>query len=324
MLDWTDRHCRYFHRLLAPDAVLYTEMVTTGALIHGDRERHLAYNPEEHPLALQLGGSEPADLARCAKMAEEAGYDEVNLNVGCPSDRVQKGKFGACLMLEPELVRDGIAAMRDAVGIDVTVKSRLGVDEHDSYDFFSDFIGTVAGSGCTTFIVHARKAWLSGLSPKQNREVPPLHYDRALRLKKEHPCLEIVLNGGITTAEAARQHLEQFDGVMIGRAAYQHPWILAELQGELFGRPGVPDREAAVRALSDYLGRQVAAGVPVKHVSRHLLGLFQGLPGAKRWRRYISEHAHLDSADASLLEQALEAMQPPRAGSAQVHGDELE
>lgn len=324
MLDWTDRHCRYFHRLLAPDAVLYTEMVTTGALIHGDRERHLAFNPEEHPLALQLGGSEPADLARCAKMAEEAGYDEVNLNVGCPSDRVQKGKFGACLMLEPTLVRDGIAAMRDAVGIDVTVKSRLGVDEHDSYAFFSDFIGTVAESGCTTFIVHARKAWLSGLSPKQNREVPPLHYDRVLRLKEEHPEFEIILNGGITTVEAARQLLEHLDGVMIGRAAYQHPWILAELQQELFGRPGVPDRSAAVHALTDYLERQFAAGVPVRKVSRHVLGLFQGLPGAKRWRRYISEHAHLENAGPDLLEKALEAMHPTRVGSAQVHGEALE
>jgi tRNA-dihydrouridine synthase A len=324
MLDWTDRHCRYFHRLLAPDAVLYTEMVTTGALIHGDRERHLAFNPEEHPLALQLGGSEPDDLARCAKMAQAAGYDEVNLNVGCPSERVQKGSFGACLMLEPALVRDGIAAMRDAVGIDVTVKSRLGVDEHDSYAFFSDFIGTVSESGCTTFIVHARKAWLSGLSPKQNREVPPLHYDRALRLKNEHPELEIVLNGGIATVEAARQHLEHFDGVMLGRAAYQSPWILAELQRELFGTPGLPDRTYAVHALTGYLERQVAAGVPVRNISRHVLGLFQGLPGAKRWRRYISEHAHLESAGADLLENALEAMRPPRPGSAQVHGDELE
>ena len=276
MLDWTDRHCRYFHRLLAPDAVLYTEMVTTGALIHGDRERHLAFNPEEHPLALQLGGSEPADLARCAKMAEAAGYDEVNLNVGCPSDRVQKGKFGACLMLEPALVRDGIAAMRDAVGIDVTVKSRLGVDEHDSYAFFSDFIGTVAESGCRTFIVHARKAWLSGLSPKQNREVPPLHYDRALRLKNEHPGLEIVLNGGITTAEAAKGHLEHFDGVMLGRAAYQTPWILAELQLELFDRPGAPDRDAAVQALTAYLERPWEAGVPVRQVSL-LIGVLIGV-----------------------------------------------
>ena len=227
-------------------------------------------------------------------------------------------------MLEPALVRDGIAAMRDAVGIDVTVKSRLGVDEHDSYAFFSDFIGTVAESGCRTFIVHARKAWLSGLSPKQNREVPPLHYDRALRLKNEHPGLEIVLNGGITTAEAAKGHLEHFDGVMLGRAAYQTPWILAELQLELFDRPGAPDRDAAVQALTAYLERQWEAGVPVRQVSRHVLGLFQGLPGARRWRRYISEHAHLDSADASLLEQALAAMQPPRSGSAQVHGEALE
>ena len=324
MLDWTDRHCRYFHRLLAPDAVLYTEMVTTGALIHGDRERHLAFNREEHPLALQLGGSDPADLAACAKMAEAAGYDEVNLNVGCPSDRVQKGSFGACLMLEPALVRDCIAAMRDAVAIPVTVKTRLGVDRHDSYAFFSDFIGTVARSGCRTFIVHARKAWLTGLSPKQNRDVPPLHYDRALRLKQENPDLEVVLNGGITRADAALRHLEEFDGVMLGRAAYQDPWIQVRLQRELFDRGGVDSREDAVLAMTNYLERQAADGVPVKHVSRHLLGLFQGLPGAKRWRRYISEHAHLDSADAGLLQDALASMRPVAAGSAQVHGDALE
>jgi tRNA-dihydrouridine synthase A len=324
MLDWTDRHCRYFHRLLAPGALLYTEMVTTGALIHGDRERHLIYNEEEHPLALQLGGSDPGDLAACAKMAEAAGYDEVNLNVGCPSDRVQKGKFGACLMLEPVLVRDCIAAMQDAVTIPVTVKSRLGVDAHDSYAFFSDFIGQVAESGCRTFIVHARKALLSGLSPKQNREVPPLHYDRALRLKKEQPGLEIILNGGIGDVEEAQEHLQKLDGVMLGRAAYQDPWVLARLQRELFGRPGVVDRAAAVRGMSEYLGRQVVAGVPVKHISRHVLGLFQGLPGAKRWRRYISEHAHLDAGNRELLQQALEDMQPVLTGSAQVHGNALE
>ncbi len=324
MLDWTDRHCRYFHRLLAPDALLYTEMVTTGALIHGDAERHLAYNEEEHPLALQLGGSDPGDLAACAKMAQEAAYDEVNLNVGCPSDRVQKGKFGACLMLEPGLVRDCIAAMQDAVDIPVTVKSRLGVDDHDSYDYFSEFIGRVAESGCRTFIVHARKAWLSGLSPKQNREIPELRYGWVRRLKQAHPELSISLNGGIDSVAAAVGHLESFDGVMLGRAAYQQPWILAELQEQVFGRPGVDDRAEAVHGMTSYLSRQVANGVPVKHVSRHMLGLFQGLPGAKRWRRFISENAHLDPANERLLEQALEQMQPVAPGSAQVHGDALE
>lgn len=325
MLDWTDRHCRYFHRLLAPDALLYTEMVTTGALIHGDRERHLVYNEEEHPVALQLGGSDPADLARCAEMAQEYGYDEVNLNVGCPSDRVQKGRFGACLMLEPERVRDGLAAMRDAVAIPVTVKSRLGVDEHDSYAFFSDFIGRIAESGCRTFIVHARKAWLSGLSPKQNREVPPLHYDRVLRLKRENPELEIIVNGGIDTVADARRFLERLDGVMIGRAAYQEPWLLARLQKALFGRGGAEDRAAVVREMTAYLERHVAGGLPARQVSRHLLGLFQGLPGARKWRRYISENAHLDAANTRLLLDALEAMQPPApGGSAFVHGDGLE
>jgi tRNA-dihydrouridine synthase A len=324
MLDWTDRHCRYFHRLLAPDAVLYTEMVTTGALLHGDRARHLAYNPEEHPLALQLGGSAPADLAACAKMAEAAAYDEVNLNVGCPSDRVQKGRFGACLMREGALVRDCVAAMRDAVDIPVTVKTRLGVDEHDSYDFFSDFVGTVAASGCQTFIVHARKAWLSGLSPKQNREVPPLQYERVSRLKSEHPELEIILNGGIGTVEEAQKWLGAFDGVMIGRAAYQNPWILARLQRELFGREGVADRAGAGEKMTLYLQRQVGQGTPVKHVTRHVLGLFQGRPGAKRWRRYLSEHAHLQPGNPGILEDALAAMRPVTIGSAQVHGDDLE
>jgi tRNA-dihydrouridine synthase A len=325
MLDWTDRHCRYFHRLLAPDALLYTEMVTTGALIHGDRERHLAYNEEEHPLALQLGGSDPADLATCAQMAEEAGYDEVNLNVGCPSDRVQKGRFGACLMLEPTLVRDCISAMREAVGIPVTVKSRLGVDDHESYAFFSDFIGEVAASGCRTFIVHARKAWLTGLSPKENREIPELRYDWVMLLKSEHPELSISLNGGINSVEEAMGHLGTLDGVMLGRAAYQDPWMLSELQSRIFERPGVPDRAAAVEGMTSYLARQVEAGVPVKHVSRHMLGLFQGLPGARRWRRYISENAHLDPTNDQLLAEALQQMNPQAAiGSAQVHGDDLE
>ena len=325
MMDWTDRHCRVFHRLLAPGALLYTEMVTTGALLHGDRERHLAFNPQERPLALQLGGCDPADLAACASMAQDRGYDEVNLNVGCPSDRVQKGRFGACLMLEPALVRDGVAAMREAVDIPVTIKTRLGVDEHDSFAFFSDFVGTVAESGCDTFIVHARKAWLSGLSPKENREVPELRYERALRLKRERPELTVVLNGGIATVADALRHLEDFDGVMLGRAAYQDPWLLAELQAAVFGAGAPTSRVDAVRALAPYLAEHVAAGRPANQVSRHVLGLFRGQPGGRIWRRYLSQHAHREPANANLLEDALAAMpaNEPR-GSAGVHRDGLE
>ena len=308
MMDWTDRHCRYFHRVLAPSALLYTEMVTTGAILHGDRERLLGFNEEEHPLALQLGGSDPADLAECTRIAQSYGYDEVNLNVGCPSDRVQRGRFGACLMLEPGLVKDCIAAMRDAVDIPVTVKTRLGVDQHYSYSYFSDFVNEVSGSGCSIFIIHARKALLSGVSPKENREVPELRYDWAYQLKAERPDLQIVLNGGVTTVEEVKQHLQHLDGVMLGRAAYQSPWVLAECQLEIFDSPGVPDREAAVLAMTEYARRQVGQGLPVNKVSRHLLGLFQGLPGAKRWRRFISEHGHLDAANDRLLLQALDCM----------------
>jgi tRNA-dihydrouridine synthase A len=306
MMDWTDRHCRYFHRLLAPSALLYTEMVTTGAIIHGDVDRHLAYNPEEHPVALQLGGSEPADLANCARIAEKYGYDEINLNVGCPSDRVQRGSFGACLMLEPILVRDCMSAMLDAVDIPVTIKTRLGVDDHESYQFMADFVGTVAESGCTVFIMHARKAFLEGLSPKQNRDVPPLHYDWVYRLKKESPDLEVVINGGINSIADVQSHLDHVDGVMLGRAAYQSPWILTECQQQLFGDVAV-SRESVVEAMSEYVERQVSAGTAVKHISRHLLGLFQGLPGAKVWRRYLSENAFRDDNNTELLRQALSA-----------------
>ena len=308
MMDWTDRHCRYFHRLLAPSALLYSEMVTSGAVLHGDRERLLAYNVEEHPLALQLGGSEPDELARCARIAADFGYDEVNLNVGCPSDRVQRGRFGACLMLEPGLVRDCIAAMQDAVSVPVTIKTRLGVDEHESYGWFRDFVGRVAETGCRVFLIHARKAWLSGLSPKQNREVPVLRYEWVYRLKHEFPELSIVLNGGVTTVPDALYHLQHVDGVMLGRAAYHDPWLLAELQQRLFGERGVASRDEAVRLLSDYIARQNALGVPVKHISRHVLGLYQCRPGAKHWRRFISQHAHLDTQNDRLLLQALEAM----------------
>jgi tRNA-dihydrouridine synthase A len=327
MMDWTDRHCRYFHRLLAPSALLYTEMVTTGAVLHGDRERLLGFDGAEHPLALQLGGSEPNDLAACARIAAQRGYDEVNLNVGCPSDRVQRGRFGACLMLEPALVRDCVAAMLDAVDIPVTVKTRLGVDDHDSYDYFSDFVGQVARSGCAVFVVHARKAWLSGLSPKENREVPELRYNWVRRLMAERPDLTIVLNGGIATREQAEELRRDFDGIMLGRAAYQNPWLLAELQQSWFEARGVASREQAVTVMSGYLAEQLRQGVPAKHVSRHLLGLFQGQPGARRWRRYISEHAHLDADNERLLLEALDAMQPHAAdgnGSAVIHRNALE
>lgn len=308
MLDWTDRHCRYFHRLLAPSALLYTEMVTTGAIIHGDADRFLAYNPQEHPLALQLGGSDPGDLAACARMAEQRGYDEVNLNAGCPSDRVQKGRFGACLMLEPELVKDCMSTMLDAVEIPVTIKTRLGVDDHYSYEFVRDFVGKVAESGCSVFIMHARKALLSGLSPKQNRDVPPLHHDWVYRLKQEMPDLDIVINGGIDSVESVQAQLEHVDGVMLGRAAYQNPWVLAECQRELFDQHPAADRGVIIEKMTDYIEKQVREGVAVKHISRHMLGLFQGIPGAKAWRRYLSENAWRDDGNTELLVQALEAM----------------
>jgi tRNA-dihydrouridine synthase A len=287
--------------------MLYTEMVTTGAIIHGDTDRHLAFNAEEHPLALQLGGSEPADLAQCARIAEQRGFDEVNLNLGCPSERVQRGSFGACLMLEADLVAECIGAMQNAVNIPVTAKTRLGVDEHYSYEFASGFIHRLAQAGCRTFIVHARKAYLSGLSPKQNRDVPPLEYGWVHRLKREMPELEIVINGGIDTLQAVQAHLAAVDGVMIGRAAYQNPWILAECQQHLFGG-GLPDRKVIVEQMGGYIQRQVAQGVAVKHISRHMLGLFQGLPGARAWRRYLSENAYRDDRNTGLLEQALAAM----------------
>jgi len=308
MMDWTDRHCRYFHRLLAPSALLYTEMVTTGALIHGDADRYLAYNPQEHPLALQLGGSDPVDLANCARLAEQRGFDEINLNVGCPSERVQKGRFGACLMLEPDLVKDCMSAMIDAVDIPVTIKTRLGVDDHYSYEYMSDFVGRVAESGCSVFIMHARKAILAGLSPKQNRDIPPLHHDWVHRLKQEMPELEIVINGGIETLEFAQAQLQHVDGVMLGRAAYHTPWVLAECQAQLFDGDSNADRSGIIEQMTDYIERQVDQGVAVKHISRHLLGLFQGIPGAKAWRRYLSENAWRDDSNTDLLLQAQAAM----------------
>src|SRR6056297_949064 len=304
MMDWTDRHCRYFHRLLAPSARLYTEMVTSGAVIHGDRERLLGFDPAEHPVALQLGGSEPGDLAEAARIGAELGYDEINLNCGCPSDRVQKGRFGACLMNEPERVRDCLAAMGEAVEVPVTVKTRIGVDDNDSEAFLHRFVDIVAQSGVQTFIIHARKAWLSGLSPKQNREVPPLDHARVRRLAEHFPDLRFVMNGGIEQSGQALAELAHVDGVMLGRAAYQNPWVLAELENSL-GAGGVPTRADAVAAMIEYASGQHERGVRVASIGRHMLGLFHGQPGARAWRRLLSQRMHADGAGPELLGGAL-------------------
>ena len=300
MLDWTDRHCRFFHRLLSRKALLYTEMVTTGALVHGDVARHLRFNVEEHPLALQLGGSEPGDLARCAKLGQEWGYDEINLNCGCPSERVQRGAFGACLMTEPHLVADCVKAIVDVVDVPVTVKHRIGIDKTESYDFVRDFVGTVAQAGCKTFIVHARNAWLKGLSPKENRDIPPLRYELVYRLKRDFPELTIAINGGITTSEQVQQHLEQLDGAMIGREAYHNPWWLADWDAMFFGaQPRDITRDSVELAMIDYMQREATEnGTPWYSIARHMLGLRQGLPGARRWRQTWSDH-RLKSLSAS-------------------------
>ncbi|AVT60229.1 tRNA dihydrouridine(20/20a) synthase DusA [Pectobacterium versatile] len=306
MLDWTDRHCRYFLRQLTNQTLLYTEMVTTGAILHGKGD-YLAYSEEEHPLALQLGGSDPQALAQCAKLAEQRGYDEVNLNVGCPSDRVQNGRFGACLMGEAALVADCIKAMKDSTSIPITVKTRIGIDDQDSYEFLCDFIQTVAERGeCDTFIVHARKAWLSGLSPKENREIPPLDYPRVYQLKRDFPALTLAINGGVKTLEEAKTHLQHLDGVMMGREAYQNPGILAQVDRELFGiDAATPDLAGVVRAMYPYIERELSSGASLGHITRHMLGMFQGIPGARQWRRYLSENAHKPGADAAVVERAL-------------------
>ena len=307
MLDWTDRHYRYFIRLLSRHTLLYTEMVTTGAILRGDRERLLAHDPAEHPLALQLGGSDPAELARCARIAADWGYDEINLNVGCPSDRVQSGRFGACLMAEPDLVAACVAAMRAATDLPVTVKTRIGIDERDSYQELADFVRRVAAGGCTVFIVHARKAWLSGLSPKENREIPPLRHEVVHRLKRDFPELTIVLNGGLTTLEQVTEQLRQVDGVMIGRAAYENPYLLAEVDRRFFGSSASPpNRHQVVRALLPYLEERLRAGTPLQCMTRPILGLFQGIPGARAWRRVLSERAWRHGAGVEVVEAALE------------------
>ena len=307
MMDWTDRHCRYFHRLLAPHVLLYTEMVTAQAVIHGDRARLLGFDAAEHPLALQLGGSEPAELAQAARIGAELGYDEINLNVGCPSDRVQSGRFGACLMREPALVAECVTAMREAVAhtpATVTVKCRIGVDDQDEYAGLAEFVDTVHAAGCDVFVVHARKAWLQGLSPKENREVPPLNYERVYRLKREHPQLTIVINGGISAVDDVRSHLDQVDGVMLGRTAYHEPYRLAEIDHDLFGTP-LPDRDEVLLSLRPYVEAHLARGGRLQHISRHILGLYQGLPGARTFRRVLSEQAHRADADWSVIERAL-------------------
>ena len=292
MMDWTDRHCRYLHRLLSRHALLYTEMVTTGALIHGDVERHLRFHAEEHPVALQLGGSEPADLAHCARLGEQWGYDEINLNCGCPSERVQRGAFGACLMNEPQLVADCVKAMVDVVQVPVTVKHRIGIDKNESYAFVRDFIGTVADAGCKVFIVHARNAWLKGLSPKENREIPPLRYAVVRQLKQDFPHLTIAINGGLNTDALVQEELQHLDGVMVGREAYHNPWWLARWDALYYGAPETTlTREAVEAAMVEYMVREAAEhGTHWYSIARHMLGLRHGLPGARRWRQVWSDH----------------------------------
>jgi tRNA-dihydrouridine synthase A len=305
MMDWTDRHCRYFHRLITRRTRLYTEMVTTAALIHGDRPRHLDFDAAEHPLALQLGGSEPEDLAACARLAEDWGYAEVNLNCGCPSERVQRGAFGACLMAEPPLVADGVKAMLDAVSIPVTVKHRIGIDTIDHYGFVRDFVGTLADAGCRVFIVHARSAWLKGLSPKENRELPPLRYDFVQQLKLDFPQLGIVVNGGLKTDDAIALQLDHVDGAMVGREAYHHPWLMAGWDARFFGEAAEPpDREAVERAMVTYMER---SSDPWPRIARHMLGLWNGSPGARRWRQVWSDHRLKAERPAVVMKRAREA-----------------
>ena len=306
MMDWTDRHCRVFHRLLAPNARLYTEMVHANAVVLGDRTRLLGYDPVEHPLALQLGGSEPALLAQAARIGAEWGYAEINLNCGCPSDRVQAGRFGACLMREPELVAACVAAMVEAVDVPVTVKCRLGVDEDHEYGRFAAFIDRVAAAGCRTFVVHARNAWLQGLSPKENREIPPLRHEWAWQLKRERPALEVLVNGGIATVAQVREQMEHLDGVMIGRAAYHDPYALHCMDAAVYGGP-LRGRAELLRAFRPYVEAQLAQGVALKHITRHVLGLFHGQPGGRAFRQVLSEGAHRAGAGWPLLEQALDA-----------------
>jgi len=302
-MDWTDKHCRYFHRLLSDQALLYTEMVTTGALLYGDQPRHLDFNPQEHPVALQLGGSEPTDLAKAAKLGEQWGYDEINLNCGCPSERVQRGAFGACLMAEPRLVADGVKAMLDVVSVPVTVKHRIGIDRIESYEFVRDFVGTVSMAGCKTFIVHARNAWLQGISPKENRELPPLKPDWVRRLKSDFPQLFFVINGGIVSMAQIHQHLSELDGVMVGREAYHNPWLLTEWDAATGHHTPAKSRDQVEALMVEHMETQALNGVPWFAVSRHMLGLRHGQPGARKWRQVWSDHKlkHLPAREVARL-----------------------
>ena len=318
MMDRTDGHDRFFLRLISRRVLLYTEMITTGAILNGPRERLLGFDPREHPLALQVGGAEPAALAAASRIAEAYGYDEVNLNVGCPSDRVRQGRFGAALMAEPGLVADGIKAMLDATSLPVTVKSRIGIDDRDSYDHLAGFVATVAATGCRGFTIHARKAVLGGLSPKRNREVPPLRYPMVYQLKQDFPELEVVLNGGVDTLDAAEAHLRRVDGVMIGRAAYEDPYMLAEADRRLFGdQTPVPSRHDVVAALLPYVERRLAEGQPLNRITRHILGLFNGLPGSRAWRRHLSQHAHQPGAGTEVILEAA-ALVPDRPPAGEI------
>ncbi len=307
MMDWTDRHCRMFHRQLTARTLLYTEMLTTGAVIHGDRVHLMGFSDAEHPVALQLGGSEPAELAEAARIGEDFGYDEINLNCGCPSDRVQSGRFGACLMAEPDTVARGVEAMRKAVQVPVTVKCRIGIDDQDAEEDFNRFITTVADAGCETFVVHARKAWLQGLSPKENRDIPPLDYDRVYRLKQARPDLTIIINGGIEDLDQSDHHLQHVDGVMLGRAAYQRPWLLADVDRRIFGSTVNPvtTREEAVEALLPYIEQRLAQGDYLTRITRHMLGLYHGCHGGRHWRRMLSEDARQEGSGAALVRQAM-------------------
>ena len=306
MMDHTDRHCRYLIRLLSKRIHLYTEMVTTGALLHGDVPRHLSYNQSEHPLALQLGGSDPKKLVQCAKLATDWGYDEININVGCPSNRVQSGQFGACLMKQPQLVAKCVAAIRATTELPVTVKTRIGVDAFDNYEFLYDFIKTVSAAGCNMFVIHARKAWLKGLSPKQNRDIPPLQYERVRQAKKDFPLLTFIVNGGITSSEQIKEHLSYTDGVMLGRGAYQHLYWLAEC-AQIFldeHQEGLPKRWDILQQYADYMQQQAHEGVPIWPMLRHVLGLFHAIPGAKTWRRYLTETAKQSPQSLEFVKQA--------------------
>ena len=308
MLDWTDRHCRFFLRLISAHAVLYTEMITTGAILHGDAERHLAMNTAEHPVALQLGGSDPHDLAAACKIAEKYAYAEINLNCGCPSDRVQNGMFGAIMMKNAEVTANCISSMVEASSLPITVKHRIGVDDYDSYDFLCQFVGTVADAGCNTFLVHARKAWLKGLSPKQNREVPELNYERVYQLKKDFPNIEIVINGGITTLEESALHLVKIDGVMMGREAYINPYLLSDVDRLIYGsKTPIKTREDIAEQFLQYVDNEMSKGVRLHAMTRHILGLFHGMPGARQFRRHISENAYKPTSTIDVLTTALKA-----------------